>query len=121
MRLNAQDDLVMAHHFFKVGEPRSQGRAMVLCLAQQLAEKLPGFASLLASVAKEHGDGSGLSTLLDVFEKFLLEPLNQLQEERSRPGSSLPKTHVLLLLDALDESDDSGRGWEPITLLVANE
>ena len=69
MRLNVQADLVMVQHFFKAGEPRSQGRAMVLCLAQQLAEKLPGFAHELAPVVEQHGDGKNLPNLSEVFEK----------------------------------------------------
>ena len=44
--------------------------------------------------------------------RFLLEPLEKLDAGKSR---------VLILLDAMDESDDSSKGWEPVTLLVANE
>ena len=45
---------------------------MLLCLAQQLAEKLPGFAPLLlASVKELVAVGSSMSelSLLDTFEK----------------------------------------------------
>jgi len=48
-------------HFFKAGEPRAQGKAMVLCLAQQLADQVPRMAVLLEPVAKEHGNAAGLS------------------------------------------------------------
>jgi hypothetical protein len=47
--------------------------------------------------------------------------MNKLDEGRSRSGSTVPTTRVLVLLDAMDESDDSNKGWQPITLLVANE
>ena len=67
--LNSEANLVLVQHFFKVGQARSQGRAMVLCIAQQLAEKLPGFASLLAGVVKEHGDGKTIPNLREVFVK----------------------------------------------------
>ena len=53
-------------HFFKVGAPRAQGKTLLLCLAQQLAEKLPGMADLLVKVVEEHGDGAQLS-LADTF------------------------------------------------------
>lgn len=66
--LNSQRDLVLVQHFFKVGEPRSQGRAMLLCLAQQLAEKLPGFAHVLAPVVEEHADGKDLPNIREAFE-----------------------------------------------------
>ena len=61
-----------AQHFFKVGQQRAQGKTMLLCLAQQLAEKLPGFAPLLlASVKELVAVGSSMSelSLLDTFEK----------------------------------------------------
>ena len=53
-------------HFFKVGQPRAQGKTILLCLAQQLAEKLAGMADLLLKVVEEHGDGAQLS-LTDTF------------------------------------------------------
>lgn len=37
-------------HFFKVGEPRSQGRAMLLSLSYQMAERLPGMAEVWMSM-----------------------------------------------------------------------
>ena len=40
---------------------------MVLCLAQLLAERLPGFAELLLPVVDKHGDASQLS-LGDAFD-----------------------------------------------------
>ncbi len=33
---------------------------MVACLAQQLAERLPGFAGAVLPAASEHGDGGAL-------------------------------------------------------------
>jgi hypothetical protein len=70
--LNSQADLVLVQHFFfKVGEARSQGRAMLVCLAYQLAHKLPGFARVLAPVVEEHGDGKSLPNLRDVFERWV--------------------------------------------------
>ena len=35
------------------------------------------------------------------------------------PGG--PPPLVLMALDALDESDDGGRGWEPVTAMIARE
>ena len=61
-----------AQHFFKVGQQRAQGKTMLLCLAQQLAEKLAGFAPLLLTAVKElAAAGSSLPdlTLLDTYEK----------------------------------------------------
>lgn len=60
--------LSQVKHFFKVGEARAQGRAMVVSLAYQVAEKLPGFAELIAPVAAEHGDGNNLP-LEELFQK----------------------------------------------------
>ena len=57
-----------AGHFFKVGEPRREGKSMVLSLAQQLAEQIPRFLELLAPIVKEYGSGNNL-TLRDAFEK----------------------------------------------------
>ncbi|KAF5843009.1 hypothetical protein DUNSADRAFT_3138 [Dunaliella salina] len=60
--------LLLVRHFFKVSEPRAQGKAMVLCLAMQLAEQLPGMAQILLPRAKEHGNANQL-TLQDAFNK----------------------------------------------------
>lgn len=61
--------LAQVRHFFKVGQARAQARAMVLSLAVQLAQQLPGFAATLTSVVKEHGDGSQLDGMKDVLNK----------------------------------------------------
>ncbi len=53
-------------HFFKVGQRRAQGKAMVACLAQQLAEQLPGFAAQLDAQALE---GWADLSLRDLFER----------------------------------------------------
>ncbi|GFH17743.1 WD_REPEATS_REGION domain-containing protein, partial [Haematococcus lacustris] len=74
VRGNKDSGLVMAHHFFTVGQARSQGRTMLLCLAQQLAEKLPGLAELLLPVVEQHGNASQLS-LQDTFTRFLRLPV----------------------------------------------
>jgi len=50
-------------HFFKVGQPRGQGKAAMLCLAQQLAEQLPGFAELLAAAVDAQQPKGGISAL----------------------------------------------------------
>ncbi|KAL6759842.1 hypothetical protein V8C86DRAFT_1227862 [Haematococcus lacustris] len=110
-------DSGLAHHFFTVGQARSQGRTMLLCLAQQLAEKLPGLAELLLPVVEQHGNASQLS-LQDTFTSFLLEPLLAL-DKALLPEA--PRPFVLLLLDALDEADDGGKGWQPVTALIAKE
>ena len=46
----------------------------------------------------------------------MLDPLIELDKQ----GLTTTK-NVLILLDAMDESDDSGRGWMNITQLVATE
>ena len=53
--------LLQAWHFFKVGELRAQGKVMLLCLAQQLAEGLPGLADLILPVVEKHEDAAQLS------------------------------------------------------------
>ena len=57
------------------------------------------------------------------FVRFMLEPLLTLDSQRSQSpeGGSEANKRVIVLLDAMDESDDSGKGWEPVALLVANE
>jgi hypothetical protein len=54
---------------------------------------------------------------------FLLEPLQAVDKKRGAgqmsPDSNNPD--VLVLLDALDESDDGGKGWQSVTTLVASE
>jgi hypothetical protein len=60
--------LCQARHFFKVGQARAQGRAMILSLAVQLATRLPGLAQLLLPMATEYGGRMEL-TLDDVFAK----------------------------------------------------
>ena len=52
-------------------------------------------------------------------DRFLLEPLQRLHEKRG--SSELHGYHVLILLDAMDEADNAGKGWEAITMLVAYE
>jgi len=56
-------------HFFKVGQERAQGKAMVLCLAHQLAEQLPGMAAELQPVVTERGNGSNMS-MVDAFWRW---------------------------------------------------
>jgi hypothetical protein len=60
--------VVTAQHFFKIGQPRAQGKLMVLCIAHQLAERLPGLAELLVPVVEKHGSASELS-MAETFEK----------------------------------------------------
>lgn len=64
--------LRQVHHFFKVGQPRAQGKAALLCLAQQLSEQLQGFADALLPVVEKHGNASDLS-LLDIFDKYVTQ------------------------------------------------
>ncbi len=59
---------MQVQHFFKVGQKRAQGKAMLLCIAQQLAEKLPGFAQELAPVVEKMQDGAELG-LLEMFNR----------------------------------------------------
>mgnify|MGYP006297870951 CR=1 FL=1 len=65
---------VQARHFFKAGESRSQGKVMILCLAQQLLAQLTGLAGLLLPVVETHGSGASLS-MQEVFEKWVLTPI----------------------------------------------
>ncbi len=65
-------------HFFKVGQPRAQGKAAVLCLAQQLSKQLPGFADLLLPVVEKHGNASALS-MLEAFDRYLLSRFQAMQ------------------------------------------
>ncbi len=41
--------VLQLRHFFKVGESRSQGRAMLMSIAYQMAERLPGMAQVNGS------------------------------------------------------------------------
>ena len=70
VRSTAGRGMVTAQHFYKVGQARGRAKAMVLCLAHQLAERLPGMASLLVPVVAEHGAGGALS-MLQAFEKWV--------------------------------------------------
>ncbi|KAF5838039.1 hypothetical protein DUNSADRAFT_3473 [Dunaliella salina] len=115
VKMQAGQRLVLVRHFFKVGEPRAQGKAMVLCLALQLAEQLPGMAALLWLVAKEHGSADQL-TLKDTFDKYLMEPLTTLDKEHS-----VEQPVVAMLLDAIDEATDGAAGCEPVTHLVGHQ
>ncbi len=61
-----------AYHFFKVGEPRAQGRAMVLSLALQLARALPQLRPHLSRALEAiEGGGKEVSSrpLTDVAER----------------------------------------------------
>jgi hypothetical protein len=60
--------VVQVRHFFKVGQARAQGKAMLRCVAAQLAGQVPGYVKLLLPVVKEHGDGGDMP-LKDMFEK----------------------------------------------------
>jgi hypothetical protein len=58
-------------HFFKVGEPRSQAKAMVFSLACQMAEIMPGMAAKLEGVTRSLKEDVGRSMALspkDLFE-----------------------------------------------------
>ncbi|KAF5830814.1 quinon protein alcohol dehydrogenase-like superfamily [Dunaliella salina] len=88
---------------------------MVLCLAKQLAEQLPGFPELLQPIAEEYG-GAHQLTMKETFEKYLLEPLTELDKKRE-PGQPV----VVMLLDAMDEATDGAAGHEPVTQLVGKE
>ena len=115
-RANRDHNITMAQHFFKAGQRRAQGKAMLLSIAMQLADKLPGMAQLLLPVAQEHGDAGQLS-LTDTFDKYLLGPLQNLEQQLQ----ASPRPFVLLLLDALDEADHGGQGWKPVASLIAND
>eukprot|EP00955_Chlamydomonas_euryale_P023010 242803-Chlamydomonas_euryale.AAC.1 len=56
LRREARRPVVLARHFFKVGELRCQARAMLRSIAFQLAELLPGFAEPLREAVAKHGD-----------------------------------------------------------------
>ena len=71
---------------------------------------------LSASMAGAHG-GSRWHACMGTC-RFLLEPLAALDGSM---GAGAPRPCVLLLLDALDEADDGGRGWQPVTSLIAHE
>eukprot|EP00798_Chlamydomonas_sp_ICE-L_P010737 gene10737-17812_t len=107
--------IVSAQHFFKVHEARSQAKAMIRCLAHQLVERLPGMAAELSAVVGRHGAGASLSTT-ELFTEYLLHPLKKLADKQ---GQNLPS--IVLLLDALDESDDGGHGWLPVLMLICND
>ncbi len=62
------DLLQLGAALLQLGQPRAQGKAAVLCLAQQLAEQMPSFAELLLPVAEKHGNASALS-MLETFER----------------------------------------------------
>lgn len=113
-RSSAGAGLVVAQHFFKVGQPRAMVKAMVLSLAQQLAERMPGMAQQLLPVVQKHQGGVELS-MLDCFEQYLLQPLQSLH------SSGQPQPTVLLLIDALDEADDGRGDWVPVAQLIANQ
>ena len=115
-RANRDSNVMMAQHFFKAGQRQAQGKAMLLSITMQLAEKLPGMAQLLLPVAQEHGDAGQLS-LIDTFEKYLLGPLQKLEQQLQASARPL----VLFLLDALDEADHGGQRWQPVASLIAND
>lgn len=50
----------------KVGTQSAQGKVMLLCLAQQLAKQLEGFAEELLPIVDDYGDGAQL-TLVETF------------------------------------------------------
>lgn len=50
----------------------------------------------------------------------MLQPLAKLDTMASSLQGQRPSV-LLLLLDALDESDDAGRGYAPVTRLIAHE
>eukprot|EP00798_Chlamydomonas_sp_ICE-L_P014373 gene14373-20376_t len=106
--------LYTAQHFFKVNEARAQAKAMILSLVQQLAQSLPGLAALLVPVVEKDGAAGSLSSS-ETFEHYLLKPLQQLHSKGKLSGQ------VVLLIDALDEADDGGRGWLPVVSLIARE
>eukprot|EP00798_Chlamydomonas_sp_ICE-L_P001313 gene1313-32666_t len=97
--------IVSAHHFFKVNEARSQAKAMILCLAHQLAERLPGMDAKLLPVVEQNGAGASFSTK-ELFHEYILQPLQQLAGEAEERGEDLPS--IVLLLDALDEPEARG-------------
>lgn len=118
-RSSANRELVTAQHFFKAGEQRAQAHAMLLSLAHQLAERLPGFAAQLRPVVEKHGASTGLP-LVDTFERYLLKPLQDLEvSAATETGTAMP--WVLLLIDALDEADDGRGHWLPVAVLLNKE
>eukprot|EP00198_Chlamydomonas_reinhardtii_P006774 XP_001696110.1 predicted protein [Chlamydomonas reinhardtii] len=132
---------LQAHHFFRVGQRRAQGRAMIISLAAQLAVSLPGMSAALqasleeqqAAAANEGGtpllQGDWLTRLplSQAFEWLLEAPLNRVHQQRllqeqeagGAAPSSLQPTTVLLVLDALDEADSDGAGWTPVVQMLA--
>ncbi|KAG1654153.1 hypothetical protein FOA52_002590 [Chlamydomonas sp. UWO 241] len=96
----------VVRHFFKVGEARSQGKAMVLSLAYQLAEQVEGMADQLERALAEFPKDADL---VKTFEAFLLKPLEEL-------GGKLPP--IVALVDALDEATDGSGDWRGVMDLL---
>ena len=109
-RANRDRNVTMAQHFFKAGQRRAQGKAMLLSIAMQLAEKLPGMAQLLLPVTQEHGDAGQLS-LIDTFEKYLLGPLQKLE----------PAPWCCFCWTRWTRHDHGGQRWQPVASLIAND
>ncbi|KAG1665978.1 hypothetical protein FOA52_003203 [Chlamydomonas sp. UWO 241] len=96
----------VVRHFFKVGEARSQGKAMVLSLAYQLAEQVEGMADQLKRALGEFPKDADL---VETFEAFLRKPLEEL-------GGKLPP--IVALVDALDEATDGSGDWRGVMDLL---
>ncbi|KAG1659246.1 hypothetical protein FOA52_004691 [Chlamydomonas sp. UWO 241] len=100
----------VVRHFFKVGEARSQGKAMVLSLAYQLAEQVEGMADQLKRAL---GESPKDADLVKTFEAFLRKPLEELGR---RLGGKLPP--IVALVDALDEATDGSGDWRGVMDLL---
>ncbi|KAG1669783.1 hypothetical protein FOA52_001613 [Chlamydomonas sp. UWO 241] len=96
----------VVRHFFKVGEARSQGKAMVMSLAYQLAEQVEGMADQLERALGEFPKDADL---VETFEAFLRKPLEEL-------GGKLPP--IVALVDALDEATDGSGDWRGVMDLL---
>lgn len=86
-------------------------------------------AQIQARLVESAGHMFCLKSCCSVPSRCLLKPLLELHRQREKSGTaqvaasggSPEQPYVLLLMDALDEADDGGRGWEAVAASIGRE
>ena len=110
--------LLGASFFFSRGQEDLHTAAKLFTtIAAQLAAEIPGFRPLVCEAIVKHGN-IGEQALCDQWRYLILEPLLKLNESLLPLSGLAPSLNPIVVIDALDECDDSSDIEEILRLLL---
>ncbi len=110
--------LLGASFFFSRGQEDLHTAAKLFTtIAAQLAAEIPGFRPLLCEAIAKRGN-IGEQALCDQWRYLILEPLLRLNESLLPLSGLAPSLNPIVIIDALDECEDSSDIEEILRLLL---